>query len=86
MQGSRRIHTEPTVLEGGTVILHVNESVQEVHVLIPGKQSYTVPVVNGRAEFHVPPEVRGGTPLLITDGIIPHPAQVTVTVTGGQNR
>lgn len=85
-QDPSRIRTEPTVIEGGTIVVHVAEGVHEVHFAIPGGGSQTIRVEGGRAEFRVPPTVSGGSTIIVTDGLIPNPSSTTVTVVGGQNR
>lgn len=83
MQDPGRIRTDPTVAEGGTIEVFVKEGVAEVHFVIPGQGVRSVRVSDGRAEFRLPPNVRGGSTILVTDGLIPNPSQATVTVTGG---
>jgi hypothetical protein len=86
MQGTNRLRTDPTVAEGGVIVVHVAEGVRQVHFTIPGHSTETVTVRGGRAEFRVPAEVRGGATVLVTDGLVPRPSSTTVTVVGGQSR
>lgn len=81
-----RLRTDPTVMEGGTIVVDVPDGVNEVHFVIPGRGSTSVAVVEGRAEFPLPPSVAGGTTVLVTDGLYPNPNSTRVQVVGGQSR
>lgn len=83
-QDPQRVQAPPTVTEGGTIDIRVTSEVDQVTVLLPGGVTTRVPVVNGRAEFRVPPGVRGGTVISITDGRVPNPSTTDVQVVGGQ--
>lgn len=81
-----KIRTDPTVPEGGVIVVDVAEGVGEVHIVVPGEGSVVVPVVQGRAEYQLPPSVRGGSSVLVTDGLVPNPTVTRVRVVGGQSR
>lgn len=84
MQGPDRVQAPSTVVEGGTITIRVRSEVDHVIVLVAGRSSTRVPVVNGRAEYPLPPDVLGGTVVSITDGRIPNPSSTDVLVVGGQ--
>lgn len=68
------------------VVVEVAEGVDKVHFKPAGHPPVTVRVANGRAEYQLPPNVRGGTVIFISDLKLPDPASAEVTVTGGQGR
>lgn len=86
MQSRSRFTVNPTVDEGGTIVIRATTRLSEVSVFIPGHGTRRVPLVNGRGETQIPPDVRGGTQILITDGLVPTPCSTTVDVVGGANR
>lgn len=84
IQDPDRVQAPSTVTEGGSITIRVTSNVDHVTVLITGQSSTRVPVVNGRAEYQLPPSVRGGTVISITDGRLPNPSSADVLVVGGQ--
>jgi hypothetical protein len=78
------ISTEPTVVEGGTIVIRVEGTASSVSLAIPGVGRVDVPVQNGVAEYTLPASVRGGTEILITDNALPTPSTAEVTVVGNQ--
>jgi hypothetical protein len=83
-QDPDRVQAPTTVVEGGTITIRTSAEVDHVIVLIAGRSSTRIPVVNGRAEYPLPPNVTGGTVVSITDGRIPNPSSTDVLVVGGQ--
>ncbi len=77
-----------TVAEGGTVRIEVANGAKSVQVafLGQGRHNRRVEVVDGVAEFRVPPGVQGGSRILISDFLFPSPSTIEVVVTGGSNR
>lgn len=69
-------------MEGGTLVVETAAGVKEVTIAIPGGGTRRVRVSNGRAEFLLPPGVRGGTPIFVGDGTKPVPFTTTVMVVG----
>lgn len=84
MHGSPGIDVEPTVPEGGTLEVEVTSDVDEVHISIPGQGVVTLTPTDGRVELPLPPDVRGGTKIIVTDGKLPSPSTAVVTVTSSQ--
>lgn len=80
------LRTDPTVPEGGTIVVTVGSGTEFVYFLAPGHRRVAVPVVNGRAEYRLPPSVQGGTTVYVSDLRLPQPASANVLVVGGQNR
>jgi hypothetical protein len=78
--------TPPTVVEGGTIVVTVGEQVGTVYFYAPGHPVVATPVVAGRAEYRLPPTVRGGTVVYVSDKRVPTPTTKQVDVLGGQNR
>jgi hypothetical protein len=78
------IRTDPTVAEGGVLVVTAAAATRSVSFLVPGQRRVTLPVVNGRVEFRVPPQVRGGTRILVSDMNLPKPCELSVEVVGGQ--
>lgn len=85
MQQRDGISGPTTVPEGGTVQVEVRTGARELRIYIPsGQLAFRVPVVNGLAEFQVPPSVRGGSSVLVTDMGHPEPASILIVVVGNQ--
>ncbi len=82
MQQKPRIWAEPTVLEGGTLVVRARSEVKEISVFIPGHGSFLIGVRHGRAELTLPPNVRGGAQLIVSDLLVPTPCSLTVDVVG----
>ncbi|MGE0144231.1 MAG: hypothetical protein AB7I19_19490 [Planctomycetota bacterium] len=78
------IRVPPQVQEGGVLEIEVGSGVREVWVGIPGRKTYRVPVIGGRAEFRLPPSAPGGTRLLVSDMKVPNPSNATVDVVGNR--
>jgi hypothetical protein len=78
--------TPPSVIEGGTIVVTVGEQVGTVYFYAPGHPVVSAPVVGGRAEYHLPPSVRGGSIVYVSDKRVPAPTTKQVEVIGGQNR
>ncbi len=74
------------VQEGGSIVIEGGSGTTQVEVAIPGHGMRVVKLTNGRAEFQLPPGVRGGTPIFVGDGKLPNPYTTTVWVVGGTNR
>ena len=85
MQDPSEFRVDPTVEEGGTIVVQAPKYLEFVYVFVPGRGSLAIPVVAGRAEYTLPPEVLGGTLIVVSDGQIPNPKSVTVTVVGGES-
>ena len=72
-----------TVQEGGVLVIEVNSGVKEIGLLVPGLGPVRLPVPrNKRVEYRLPPTVRGGDGIPITDLNFPDPAGATVRVVG----
>lgn len=83
MQGSG-IAADPTVPEGGVISVRVSSGSKTVTLLIPRVGPVDVPVRDGVAEYRLPPGVRGGTIILISDHAFPNPSSTSVEVVGNQ--
>lgn len=81
-----RLRADPTVPEGGVIVVDTASDVDEVVFKPDGHPATRVRVVNGRAEYRVPPGVRGGTEITVSDMRIPNPSSIGVQVLGGQSR
>jgi hypothetical protein len=86
MQQRTRIQTDPTVSEGGTIHMRVDGGPEYLTLIVPGLAPVRVRVVRGRAEYQVPPHVRGGSHIFITDDLFPNPTGTSVLVVGGNSR
>jgi hypothetical protein len=84
LNGGGRITTEPTVVEGGTIMVHVEGEATSISLAIPGVGRVDVQVQNGVAEYTLPASVPGGTRIIITDNDLPEPSTAGVTVVGNQ--
>jgi hypothetical protein len=82
VQQGPRLHTDPTVQEGGVIVVHAGAGVDEVTFKPAGEAATRVRVVNGRAEYRLPPNVRGGATVLISDMQFPNPTSTEVLVVG----
>ncbi|MBK8974575.1 MAG: hypothetical protein IPM29_01480 [Planctomycetes bacterium] len=77
------IEAPDAVAEGGHLVVQVNSGVKEIGLCVPGVGQWTVPVPkDGRVEWRLPPNVRGGHRIIVTDLDIPHPSSKTVDVVG----
>lgn len=85
-QDGRRFEVDPTVAEGGTIQFRCRGTLNELRVVVPGRGTIRVRVHNGRAEYQVPPDVPGGTRILVTDGVLPNPSGTSILVVGGSSR
>lgn len=86
MQARSRVRTDATVQEGGTIQVRVDGETAELLFVVPSVGAIRVPVVRGRAEYTLPPSVRGGTRVIISDLRVPDPSSVGVDVVGGSSR
>ena len=78
------LRTDPTVNEGGVIVVTVTAKVSHLYVKLPGRPAARVPVVNGRVEYGLPPQVRGGSVIHISDLRLPNPSSAEVLVVGAQ--
>lgn len=85
-QDGSRIEADPTVPEGGTIEFRVDGDVDHLRLIVPGVPPVRIKVTNGRAEYTLPPHVRGGSVIIVSDGKLPNPSGTSITVTGGSNR
>lgn len=76
--------TPPQVQEGGVIEAEVGSGTKELSVFIPGHGLRRYRARNGRIEIPLPPGVRGGTRIFISDENYPNPHATTVTVVGSQ--
>ena len=81
-----RLRADPTVIEGGVIVVETASDVDELVFRPDGHPATRVPVIDGRAEYQVPPGVRGGTEITVSDMRIPNPTSIGVEVLGGQSR
>ncbi len=86
MQGPARIHAEPTVREGGTIQLRVDGDVSQLTLVVPGVGVVKLGVVQGRAEYTLPPQVHGGGRIIVSDMQVPDPSSIGIDVIGAQSR
>lgn len=86
MQQRTRIQTDPTVSEGGTIHMRVDGSPEYLTRIVPGRAPVRVRVIRGRAEYRVPPHVRGGSHVFITDDHFPNQGGTFVLGVGGNSR
>ncbi|MGA1523178.1 MAG: hypothetical protein ACO4CZ_04350 [Planctomycetota bacterium] len=73
----------PTVVPGGTLVIKVSADLDKIFFFVPGRTLVAVPVIAGRAEFTLPPDVAGGAVVFVSDLRAPKPTTVTVQVVGG---
>lgn len=73
-----------TVAEGGTIAIDLRSGAGAVFVSVPGVGTVRVAVINGVAEYRLPPSVPGGTIIFISDCKLPNPAGATVHVVSNQ--
>jgi hypothetical protein len=73
----------PTVVPGGTLVVKVSRDLDKIYFFVPGGTLVAAPVVSGRAEFTLPPDVPGGAVVFVSDLRAPKPTTVTVQVVGG---
>lgn len=86
MQVVEGIRVDPTVPEGGVLVVQVRNQAREIRMVVPGVGVVRLPVHNGRAEYRLPPQVRGGARITISDMLLPRPSSATVDVIGGSSR
>jgi hypothetical protein len=80
-----RLRADPTVVEGGVIVVEVAADVTQVTFRPDGHPATRVPVVGGRAEYRLPTTVLGGTTVAVSDMNFPKPTTIGVRVMGGQN-
>ncbi|MDA0932797.1 MAG: hypothetical protein O3C51_04995 [Planctomycetota bacterium] len=73
----------PSVVQGGTLLIKVSHDLDKIFVFVPGGTLVAVPVISGRAEFTLPPDVPGGAVVFVSDLRAPKPTTVPVQVIGG---
>lgn len=78
------MNAAPSVREGGSIHFTVEGDVQQLQLLVPGVGAVYVRVVRGRAEYQLPPQVPGGSTIVVNDGVYPHPTGMNIDVVGGQ--
>lgn len=78
------VRAPETVVEGGVLEIDVSSGVKTVSLVIPGHGRFTVPVVDGVAEWRLPPSIPGGTTIFISDRKLPSPSAATVEVVSSQ--
>ncbi|MFO1051987.1 MAG: hypothetical protein U1F36_07215 [Planctomycetota bacterium] len=74
----------PSVQEGGRIEIDVQSGASHVLLIVPGVGRVKVGVVGGVAEYQLPPGVRGGVIIFISDMKLPNPSATTVQVVGNQ--
>lgn len=72
------------VQEGGDLRVDVSSGASQLTLVIPGVGRVKIPVQNGVAEYRLPPSVRGGTVIFISDMKLPSPSAAIVQVIGNQ--
>lgn len=72
-----------SVTQGGTLVVKVSDDLDKIFFFVPGGTLVAVPVIAGRAEFTLPPEVPGGAVVFVSDLRAPKPTTVPVQVVGG---
>ncbi len=77
------IKAPPTVVPGCTLVVKVSADLDKVYFFVPGGTLVAAPVISGRAEFTLPPDVPGGAVVFVSDLRAPKPTTVTVQVVGG---
>lgn len=82
-QGGLRV--PPTVQEGGALEIVVSGGIESVTVAFPDGVIHVPTSIDGRAELVIPPRIRGGTVILVSDNKFPNPTVVAVTVVGSQS-
>lgn len=85
-QGRTRVHAAATVSEGGTIHFRCDPDVSTLRLIVPSVGLVLVPVRRGRAEYPLPPQVRGGATISVTDGVLPNPTGISIQVVGGNSR
>ncbi len=83
-QDPGRIKAPGTVIEGGSVTIDVRTGAEALFVSIEGLGTVRIPVVDGVAEYRLPPTVRGGAVIFISDCKLPDPAGTTIHVVSNQ--
>ncbi|MGE0145316.1 MAG: hypothetical protein AB7I19_18965 [Planctomycetota bacterium] len=78
------VRAPETVVEGGVLEIDVSSGVKSVSLVIPGHGRFTVPVVDGVAEWRLPPSIPGGATIFISDRKLPSPSAATVEVVSNQ--
>ncbi len=75
-----------TVLEGGSIEILVGSDAAELSVVVPGLLDVKIPVIDGRAELQLPPNIHGGETIFISDEKYPYPSSVEVLVVNSSSR
>lgn len=78
------IKAPETVVEGGVLEIDVSSGVKSVSLIVPGHGRFTVPVIDGVAEWRLPPSIPGGATIFISDRKLPSPSAATVEVVSNQ--
>ncbi len=80
------MQAEATVPEGGTIHIRCNSDATTLQLLVPGVGCLLLPVVGGRIEYTLPPQVRAGHRIIVSDLRTPAPSNASVEVVGGSSR
>lgn len=86
VQEPRGITAAPTVMEGGNLLIRASSDVRQIQLLVPSVGRVVLPVVGGRAEYQLPPSVRGGTRIVVSDMKHPNASSIGIDVVGGSSR
>ncbi|MGE0143360.1 MAG: hypothetical protein AB7I19_05525 [Planctomycetota bacterium] len=78
------IRVPPRVAEGGVLEIEVGSRTGEIFISTGRHGKFRVPVRGGRAEFRVPPNIPGGTILVVSDLGFPVPTVTAVEVVSNQ--
>lgn len=71
------------MVEGGALSIEVQSGASAVQIFVPGAVlPVLVPVIDGVAEFVLPPSVRGGATIHVSDLKLPDPSTARVLVVG----
>ena len=74
----------PTVREGGRLEVDVQSEATHITLVVPGVGRVKIRVVDGVAEYRLPPTVHGGAIIFVSDMRLPDPAATTVLFVGNQ--
>lgn len=78
------IRVPPSVREGGRLEVDVSSGATTITLVIPGIGHVKIPVIDGVAEYQLPPSVRGGGVIFVSDMQLPNPSAASVPVVGNQ--
>ena len=78
------LRAPPTVQEGGRLQVDVQSESTHVLLVVPGIGRVKIAVIDGVAEYQLPPSVLGGTVIFVSDMKLPNPSAATVQVVGNQ--